>query len=418
MYHNIKIKAYTTLLVLCFSLLCASVYADNAALSIVPDTITYGSDQTLTILGSDTQFLGFGELLLPVTTIGFIGEDGVVITLPAEVLSDYAVHVAELSILKPGVYAIEVRNENQDAYQLTGISLTIILSEDVESGTEELAMQDNNDDVSLEIVVPEVLESGTEELKSEEVTEESAEGDEISEEVETGQSIKQLAIMYIMRIDAGPGGSIAPVPDESAGGFLFSIAPDEGYKIVDVIVDGESVGAVETYAFETVHANHSIAASFELIPAVEYCITATSGPGGSIVPDGVVCAPEGSSFEFVITADEGSVIADLLVDGAFVGAADTYAFNSVYDEHSITAFFASIPVVTSCITAVAGSGGDIIPSGEICSPGEDILFSIVPDEGYSVADVMVDGTFIGPVLEYLIAESAEDHMIFVSFVQQ
>ena len=392
MYHNIKIKAYTTLLVLCFSLLCASVYADNAALSIVPDTITYGSDQTLTILGSDTQFLGFGELLLPVTTIGFIGEDGVVITLPAEVLSDYAVHVAELSILKPGVYAIEVRNENQDAYQLTGISLTIILSEDVESGTEE--------------------------LKSEEVTEESAEGDEISEEVETGQSIKQLAIMYIMRIDAGPGGSIAPVPDESAGGFLFSIAPDEGYKIVDVIVDGESVGAVETYAFETVHANHSIAASFELIPAVEYCITATSGPGGSIVPDGVVCAPEGSSFEFVITADEGSVIADLLVDGAFVGAADTYAFNSVYDEHSITAFFASIPVVTSCITAVAGSGGDIIPSGEICSPGEDILFSIVPDEGYSVADVMVDGTFIGPVLEYLIVESAEDHMIFVSFVQQ
>ena len=42
----------------------------------------------------------------------------------------------------------------------------------------------------------------------------------------------------------------------------FTITPDAGYEIADVLVDGESVGAVNTYPFEKVRANHTIAASF------------------------------------------------------------------------------------------------------------------------------------------------------------
>ena len=35
----------------------------------------------------------------------------------------------------------------------------------------------------------------------------------------------------------------------------FVIIPDEGYWIEDVLVDGESVGAVENYTFENVQQN-------------------------------------------------------------------------------------------------------------------------------------------------------------------
>jgi len=42
----------------------------------------------------------------------------------------------------------------------------------------------------------------------------------------------------------------------------FTITPDSGYRIKDVLVDGVSVGAVSTYTFEDVVENHTIHATF------------------------------------------------------------------------------------------------------------------------------------------------------------
>ena len=42
----------------------------------------------------------------------------------------------------------------------------------------------------------------------------------------------------------------------------FTITPDSGYRIKDVLVDGKSVGAVSTYTFENVVDNHTIHATF------------------------------------------------------------------------------------------------------------------------------------------------------------
>ena len=68
----------------------------------------------------------------------------------------------------------------------------------------------------------------------------------------------------------------------------FTITPDGGYQVADVVVDGASVGAVASYTFTNVQANHTIEASFEEIPADEYTITASAGANGSIDPSGAV----------------------------------------------------------------------------------------------------------------------------------
>lgn len=44
------------------------------------------------------------------------------------------------------------------------------------------------------------------------------------------------------------------------------IIPDEGYRVKDVVVDGESVGAVEEYTFKRVTETHKIKAYFEPVP--------------------------------------------------------------------------------------------------------------------------------------------------------
>ena len=56
-----------------------------------------------------------------------------------------------------------------------------------------------------------------------------------------------------------PTGDVAVPKGESK---TFTITPDSGYRIKDVLVDGKSVGAVSTYTFENVVDNHTIHATF------------------------------------------------------------------------------------------------------------------------------------------------------------
>ena len=64
---------------------------------------------------------------------------------------------------------------------------------------------------------------------------------------------------------AGEGGTITPAGEVSVkegASQTFAIAAQEGYAIAEVLVDGQSVGAVDSYTFENVTANHTIAAVF------------------------------------------------------------------------------------------------------------------------------------------------------------
>lgn len=69
---------------------------------------------------------------------------------------------------------------------------------------------------------------------------------------------------YTITAFAGNGGSISPTRAtvSHGGSQTFTISAYSGYHIVDVKVDGVSVGAVGTYTFRNVTAAHSISATF------------------------------------------------------------------------------------------------------------------------------------------------------------
>ena len=74
-----------------------------------------------------------------------------------------------------------------------------------------------------------------------------------------------VAQKYTITATAGEGGSITPAGEVSVkegASQTFTITASEGYAIADVLVDGQSVGAVDSYTFENVTANHTIAALF------------------------------------------------------------------------------------------------------------------------------------------------------------
>ncbi len=83
----------------------------------------------------------------------------------------------------------------------------------------------------------------------------------------------QVNPAYTITPTAGAGGSISPAAPqtvEHGSSITFAITPDAGYHVADVLVDGSSIGAVTSYTFENVAADHVISAAFALN---EYTLT-------------------------------------------------------------------------------------------------------------------------------------------------
>jgi len=68
------------------------------------------------------------------------------------------------------------------------------------------------------------------------------------------------------------------------------------------------------------------------------------------------------------------------------------------------------------IVATAGPGGWISPEGELLvEQGETVTFYMVPESGWEVQDVLVDGVSVGPVPEHTFTDVQQAHTIHVSF---
>ncbi|HEY2954460.1 MAG TPA: putative Ig domain-containing protein, partial [Candidatus Eisenbacteria bacterium] len=143
-------------------------------------------------------------------------------------------------------------------------------------------------------------------------------------------------------------------------------------------------------------------------------IAASAGPNGSISPAGNVPVPYLTTPAFNITPDFGYHVADVLVDSASVGAVTSYTFAAVTSGHTIAASFA---INTYDITASAGPHGTVTPPGvSTVSHGGSLAYSIVPDSGYTVGDVVVDSLSVGPVTSYTFSAVTGPHTISATFV--
>src|SRR5206468_10838783 len=84
---------------------------------------------------------------------------------------------------------------------------------------------------------------------------------------------------YTITSSAGSNGSINPsgtVTVNYGDSQTFTISPSPEYSVADVLVDGGSVGALTSYTFSNVTANHTISATF--VDAIPPNTSVNSGP--------------------------------------------------------------------------------------------------------------------------------------------
>lgn len=216
-----------------------------------------------------------------------------------------------------------------------------------------------------------------------------------------------LTARHIIAVSVGAGGSISPVGSvqvAEGGSQTFTFTPDADYVLDTVTIDGIAASVSgNSYTFSNVTAAHSISVTFRstgATPSVtNYTITAASGSHGSISPSGSVQVAEGGSQTFTFAPDANYEVKTVTVDGvARSVSGNSYQFTDVTRDHTIRVTFRRIssspqPSVTYyTIKASSGVNGSISPSGNTrVAKGGSQTFSFLPDEGYEVDSVTVDG---------------------------
>lgn len=232
---------------------------------------------------------------------------------------------------------------------------------------------------------------------------------------------------YTVTATAGVGGAISPTGSSSynAGtNATYQIVVNNCYQVSDVLVDGNSVGAINSYTFSNIQANHTISASFV---QTTYTVSVTAGANGSI-SYGTVTIPAGSTQNITVNCGDqptftfhpnnGYQISDVLANSVSVGTPGSYQFPALSGNASLNVSFTQIPVGTFVITSSAGNGGTISPNGtNNFSSGASQTYTISPNTCYAIADVIVDGNSVGTPSSYTFNSIQANHSISVSFVQ-
>lgn len=214
---------------------------------------------------------------------------------------------------------------------------------------------------------------------------------------------------YVIQATCGQNGMISAVGDTTVlhgDDFTYYVKASTGYKIKDVKVNGESVGAITSYTFENVTANQTIQAEFEIIILTVNVICGTNGRAEA--SDSII--EYGKKLTISVTPDDGYAIASIKINGKTKNIDKEVVIEKVTEDITVEAEFApAFSIITT-----SGANGTITPS-EIVISGSRIKIEFYPDEGYKVKDVIVDGMRVGAVEFYLFENINSAHSISVTF---
>ncbi|KPA14833.1 hypothetical protein MHK_004961 [Candidatus Magnetomorum sp. HK-1] len=136
--------------------------------------------------------------------------------------------------------------------------------------------------------------------------------------------------------------------------YSFTILPDKGYDVENIIIDGISKGPALVYTLWQISNFHTITAQFK---EIEYFpITSQASSGGSITPCCEVFVPEGKDKTFRIQAYIGFELSQLNIDNKAVQLSQTYTFQDINASHDIQAFFTPVLPPEPEFTALPISG--------------------------------------------------------------
>ncbi len=209
-------------------------------------------------------------------------------------------------------------------------------------------------------------------------------------------SVTFAQFMYTITATAGEHGTVndaTSVNAEVAYGtnYTLNFTPADNYQVADVVVDGQSVGAVDSYQFINITANHTVDVSFE---AVMYTLTATSNTEGCTITPATTTVQAGSNVSYTVSAANGYHLENVIANGEEVTVTNNaFTINNVQSDYTIFANFAPNYVT---VTVNQPAHATITPGTMTYAYGATPAYMIVPEVGYEVVSVTA-GNAVVPV---------------------
>ena len=278
------------------------------------------------------------------------------------------------------------------------------------------------DDLTISIVPDEGYRISKVTMDGEDVTSSVTGQELVLREVKSNHDVTVAfeKITYTVAVSSGGHGSVDPDGDvlvEYGDSLTVKIAPDTGYVLKSVILDGIDVTSSVSglvFVLNDVVSDHSVRVEFEVIT---YTVTVTAGENGSASPSGIQRVQEGGSLTVVFTPSEGYTYDSVLVDGEEGTLTNgTYVFSNVLADHEISVTFKRI-VITVSIDPT--EGGSVEASSE--APyyyGDPLTLTFTPDVWYELKSVTVNGVDVTAQLtdsKYAFSALTEDQTVSAVF---
>lgn len=175
---------------------------------------------------------------------------------------------------------------------------------------------------------------------------------------------------------AGANGNVTPLGAiivADGASQAFNIIPDSGFFTETLLVNGSPASTSSPYTFTNVTADHTISATFALIPPPpgSFTIIANQNPNGTVSPSGSTIVTEGDSQTYTIAPNSGYDVGSIIIDSTPLSSTSTsYTFTNVTADHTIEATFvalpgAEVPVITRRRLATITFSGTAFPGGII-----------------------------------------------------
>lgn len=220
----------------------------------------------------------------------------------------------------------------------------------------------------------------------------------------------------------------------------ISLAPDTGYRIASVKLNGTDVTSSvisNKYTISNITANTTLAVTFEVIPPTTYTLSITATGNGCATYDGTEVRSKTTSFTVIegtlatvtFKPDTGYRIASVKVNNTDVTSSivnNQYTISNISSNTTIEVTFVAITHTLS-ITAF-GNGvaiyGDTEVRGKTASftvtEGTSATITFAPDAGYRIASVKLDETEITSSVadnKYTIRNITANTTLEVEFVE-
>lgn len=233
------------------------------------------------------------------------------------------------------------------------------------------------------------------------------------------------------------GGMVSPPAAQVArgGSVELTVMPNNGYELDTLFVNGvdrKNQVKNSVLSLQNVTADTAVEVNFKKSTAANledfYTVFISATGNGSVSPAGAITVAAGGSQSITIMPDPDYKVRDILVNDVssgknFTGSSYTL-FNITEDKNVIVTFekgAGGASVMTHEVFATSTLNGKVSPEGTTkVADGKNASFSFVPNAGYKLSYVTIDGADIPAQYiinnQYIFTDVRENHTLHAVFV--